>query len=110
MTIEQPNKIDGLGLGRSVKEVVLMISDHLSWQDGQTHFTALEKKIGNYLNFVKSGQILESFPHASGLPVRINLIYKYEPDAPAENILQTVKRQLSEMGITFTYEALPEKY
>jgi hypothetical protein len=110
MTIEEADKIDGLGLDCEVKEVVLLISDHLPWQGDQTHISKLEKKIGSYINFIKSGQVNEALPQGLGLSMRIKLIHEYQPGRSAEPILDAIEKQLMEIGIAFSYEPLPTGY
>ena len=110
MTIEQIEKVDGLGIDVQAGEAVLVISDHLSWQDEAEHFSYLENKIGNYVNFIKSGQMLEILPNARGLSTKIKLVHEHQPTANAERILAAVKKQLKDIEITFAYEALPDSY
>ncbi len=110
MTILQANKVDGIGIDRRMNELVLLISDHLSWEDEAAHLSALENKLDGYLNYLKSGQYLEAAPQSKGLPVRIKLIREYHPTVSAEAILQTVEKQLMEVDVRFSHEALTAKY
>jgi len=110
MSIEEPNKVDGLGIDKENGEVVIFISDHLLWLNGAVHFSALEKKLGNYINFVKSGQLLKDFPEGEGMPIRVKLIYEDEPTIQAEEMLKVVKQQLADIGLRFSYLKLPVGY
>jgi hypothetical protein len=110
VTIENHDSIDGVGLDKSRREIVLLISDHLPWSDAEVHFRLLEKKIGGYLNFIQSGQMLENFPNADDHSIRISLIHKFEPNEIANKFLDATKIQLAAMNIALTYEALPEGY
>ncbi len=110
MTIEQTTKIDGMGLDRAANEIVLLISDHMLWQDKSHHVAALEKKLGAYLEFISSQQHLELVPEARDWPVRIKLVHENEPTASAEGILKAVKDQLQTMNIRFSYAGLPDGY
>jgi hypothetical protein len=110
MTVEDKDKIDSGGVDGKAGEVVLIISDHLSWHDEETHFSAVEKKIESYLNFIKSGQVFETFPASKGLTIRIKLVCKYQPSSSAKLFLDAAKRQLAEMNILFSYETLPSPY
>lgn len=110
MTIENTDKVDGLGVDAQAQEAVLLISDHLSWHDVGEHFGFLEKKIGSYVSFINSGQLDEALPNAKGLPVRIKLIHEHRPDSRSIEILDGLAGQLSGLGLRFSYEALPSGY
>ena len=110
VTIEQTDIIDGMGIDKSSGQVDLGISDHLDWDDIDYHITILEKKIGSYINFVQSGQMLDALPNAKGLPIRIMLVHQFDPTSSALKILVSVREQLEEIGIKFSYEPLPEGF
>ena len=110
MTIEQADKIDGMGIDAAKGEVVLIISDHLEWGGEVDHFSKLEQKLGGYINFVQSGQLQEVMPQAKGMSARIKLVHQYEPPIEAKSILDSVARQLGEMNFVFSYEGLPANY
>jgi hypothetical protein len=110
MTIEQADKIDGMGIDSSNDELVLLISDHLSWDDEQTHIASLENKLAGYLNFLKTGQHLESVPAAKGLSVRVKLVHEHSPPRSALSIFQTVAAQLETMDIRFSHQPLTVSY
>lgn len=110
MTIEDVNIIDGMGIDAKDEEIILMISDHLPWSDERAHFGALEAKLGRYIDFIKSGQLLEEQPQALGLKKRIELIYQFEPSNSALVVLRTIATQLKELDIQFSYTTLPTPY
>lgn len=110
MSIEQADKVDGMGIDRTSNEFALLISDHLPWSDEKMHFSLIENKIGNYINFIRSGQYLETAPQANGLPVRIKLIHEHAPTTSARKVLESIKSQLEAMKIAFSFEPLPTPY
>lgn len=110
MTIEQADKVDGMGIDADKGEVVLLISDHLKWDDEGTHFSKLEEKLGGYINFVQSGQIEELMPQAKGMVKRIKLVCQHEPTMGAKSLLDSVAHQLDGMNFAFSYEQLAAKY
>ncbi len=105
MTIEHAGVVDGMGTNKKNGAPVLLISDHLAWDDA-THAELLEKKINCYLDFIRSGQILEHLPAASGRVIRIELVHKYEPTEPALRMLGAVQEQLARVGIAFVFHGL----
>ncbi|WP_051711574.1 DUF6572 domain-containing protein [Andreprevotia chitinilytica] len=108
MTVEDSSLVDGLGISKRDGKGVLTIADHLDWQDESMHFALLEKKIGRYLSFIKSGQFLEVLPNSQGRAIRIELIYQHQPSEEASRFLGAAKKQLDAMGVEFAYSALPE--
>ena len=110
MTIEQADKVDGMGIDIEKGEVVLIISDHLEWADKTAHFSKLENKLGCYINFVQSGQLQEAMPQATGMGTRIKLVHQFAPPGEAKSILDSIAQQLSEMGVEFSYEGIPANY
>lgn len=110
MTIEQADKVDGMGIDGEANELVLLIADHLAWDDEVIHMGALESKIGGYINFINSHQYLEFIPQARGLPVRIKLVYEHEPTSLAQTIIEEVGNQLDSINIRFSCESLPMGY
>lgn len=108
MTIENSAVIDTAGKDMRSGEVILTISDHLPWDDLNSHFRLIEQKISSYLEFIRSGQILERYPEAASTPVRISLICKYDPTEAATRFLAAAQRQLKEeSGIGFSFGTLP---
>jgi hypothetical protein len=110
MSVEDAGSIDNMGISKSDGKVVLAISDHLSWENEKSHFNLLEKKIGGYLEFVKSGQFVAVLPDSRNKDVRIELIYQFQPSEVASRFLSAAKQQLQSMGVELTYRALPEGY
>ena len=100
----------GLGIDETAREVVILIADHLSWENEAGHFSLLDKKLGAYLDFIKSGQVYESLPQAAGMPLRIKLVHKHPPHPSAERTLRIVGEQLQTLGVSFSHESLSAKY
>jgi hypothetical protein len=109
VTIENADAVDGAGIDRASGEVVLTISDHLMWEDNR-HLPLLEQKIGRYLDFVQSGQLLELIPQAKGRSIRIEVIHKHQPTDLASKFLLAAGRQLKAVGIELSNRELPEGY
>ena len=47
--------------------------------DDATHIPQLQEKLNDYLAFIESGEIYESYPDAHGREIEIQLICKYLP-------------------------------
>lgn len=109
MSIEQTDAVDFIGTDRSTGAIVLTISDHLSWLGADDHYCALEKKIGAYIRFIKSGDLASSHPESNKSEIVIRLVCKHCPTEKARLFLDAAARQLKEIGLGFSCEVLPEK-
>ncbi len=110
MTIENTEVADVAGTNKVTGEIVLTISDRLSWEDEETHFRLIEKKINRYLEFVRSGQAFESFAQTTRTPIRIQLVYQHPPSDAASRFLSAAQKQLKTFGIVFSHSTLPPGY
>ncbi|AMP01568.1 hypothetical protein CAter282_3786 [Collimonas arenae] len=110
MTVENAGVIDAAGIAKDSGEVVLTISDHLPWHNEPEHFRFLERKIGKYLDFIQSGQLLESIPQAEGRAIRISIFCKYKPNESAAIFLRAAQQQLDEVGVGLSFATLPDGY
>jgi|HubBroStandDraft_2_1064218.scaffolds.fasta_scaffold389007_1 hypothetical protein len=86
MAVDDLGAIDIIGIDPS-GQVALTISDHHDWLQSSSHLLMLQEKINRYLAFVESGEILTSYPKARGRQVVIRIVFKYEPDEIALQIL-----------------------
>lgn len=110
MTIEQVDVVDAISTRSEDGVVVLTISDHLSWEEKTVHSTALEKKLESYVEFVRSGQLLENYPSARGRGVEIEIILKHSPDKDGQRLLDKAREAIVAAGLEFSYKTLPRGY
>lgn len=62
MSVLDFNKVDGIAQKKGEKSTVLMlISDHLDWEQEYDHLLVLQEKINHYLDFIQSGQAQRRF-------------------------------------------------
>jgi hypothetical protein len=106
MSVEDPEVVDFIGTDKETGRVVLSISDHLPWN--KNHFSILEKKISKYVDFVKSGQLLEARPDAHGRAVEISIVFKHELSDEARRILVTAQEDVQKLGMILSYHRLDE--
>lgn len=102
MSIEQLNKIDIISTSKSGK-IQMTISDHLKWNDMETHLLVLQKKINAYLDYIESDQIYEDYPDAKNKELVICLTMKYEPNKESLPNLEKIKTSILESGIEFNW-------
>lgn len=49
MSVVESNKIDAMGKSKEKKELSLLITDHLEWENEYEHLVILQDKINSYL-------------------------------------------------------------
>ncbi|MEW6597336.1 MAG: DUF6572 domain-containing protein [Pseudomonadota bacterium] len=103
MSIEDENIIDKIGIDKVNGDVVLVISDHIMWDDLDRHKLLLVKKINSYLYYIKSGNIFNKYPEYINKNIRIELVLKYFPPESGVKILNNLSNILREFDIPFKY-------
>lgn len=63
MSVIETDKIDGMGKGKENGELILLITDHLDWENEQDHLVILQNKINSYLGFIESKQYVDIYPN-----------------------------------------------
>ena len=91
MSITQSDKIDSIGVDKSTGNVILTITDHLDWENETIHLLALQEKINCYIEFIESGQILESYPNSKNKNIIIEIISKYNYPINGSLFLEEIK-------------------
>jgi len=107
MSIEQTDTVDLVNIDCDSGEVLLTISDHLSWDECEgEHLLALQKKLNAYLRFIESGEVFETFPESRGLNVVINLVGKYPLSDKANQFLQQASAAVRGAGFKLQFKIL----
>jgi len=105
VTVEETDVIDFISLHPDGSRVVLTISDHLDWEDGEKHAAALQTKIYRYLDFVDHGELLERYPKAVDKQVVIEIRGSEPLTAYGERFLEHVRKVAAAEGclVEFIY-------
>ena len=77
----------------------LTISDHLDWEEEESHLRTLQDKINKYLEFIESGQIYDDYPEAKGKELRIDVVSKYDLTELGNDFIRIVDDKLIESGL-----------
>ena len=102
MSLEEKDKIDFINTSDEHNNLVLLgITDHLPWEkDIRGHLFLLQEKINSYINFILSGQMIESFPSATGKNnICIQVFFKFPPPKESESFITEFKAALIEHKI-----------
>jgi hypothetical protein len=107
MTIEQTNVVDFVAFSDSSKEVLLVIVDHLPWDENEgEHLLLLQNKLNTYLEFVEGGQLEAGFPKARGKEVIVKMTGTYPLSEQALKFFNLAKGRISELGFGLRFEPL----
>lgn len=101
MAVDNPNIIDVISTKNG--KTVLIIADHLNWDDTNGHLVVLQEKINAYLDVIQDGQIYELYSDARDRPLSILLFLKYLPNENGLEFLQQTKDFLNKNGFEFEY-------
>lgn len=104
MSVEQTNVIDFIGVSRETGEVVLTISDHLTWTDSVVHQTILQNKLNAYLSFIESGDLFQEYPDARGRAVVVRIVFRNLPDGAGREFLARAKQVMESAGLALREE------
>jgi hypothetical protein len=110
VTVEDENVVDVISVNEARSAVVLTVSDHLDWSDTEQHQTILQTKLNRYLAFVESGELLERYPAAKGLAVKVLVIFKFRPDRSGEAFLKRAGEVVKAAGVTLQTKVFAESY
>lgn len=103
MTIEDQDTIDLVGIDRERRCVRLVVSDHLDWDDIDSHLSLLQAKIYRYADFVDSGELYEMRPEARELHVVIDVVLLHSPPAALAAFVAGINTALEPERLTVSY-------
>lgn len=98
MSVVDVNVVDGCALDKNGC-LILMISDHLDWDDEYQHLITLQAKINAYIAFCESGQYLNIYPNEEIRYALIEIHCEYSPTKNAIAFLNQVQEQVGELGV-----------
>jgi hypothetical protein len=107
VSLDTLDVVDFVGIEDATGTAVLTIADAWDWSDEGAHLAALQAKIYRYLDFVESGQLVETEPNATGLPVRIDVIARFPVSARGQKFFADVGGYTESQGVGLEYRLLP---
>src|SRR5436305_11306068 len=100
MSIEQRKIVDFIGTSKADGHIILTIADHLPFDGDEARLLMLKDKLNDYLAFIESGEICDSYPAATGRPVEISIRFKHIPDAKALTFLHSAQQTIQNAGLS----------
>jgi len=102
MSIEQRKVVDFISTRGQGGRIILTISDHRPWTSGTNHVQALQDKINDYLAFIESGEVYDSYPRAHGQEIEIQIVCKYPPEGEGVRFLKLAGDSVRGAGFHFS--------
>lgn len=107
MSIEQTQTVDFVNIDRVSGDVVLAISDHLSWEEDEgDHLVLLQDKLNTYLRFIESGELVTKFPGAKGRDIVISLVGQFPMSQTAQKFFTMASDAIAAAGFTLRFSIL----
>lgn len=103
MSISNPSIIDAVAAKDN--RLILLISDHLRWDDLQvTHMRMLQDKLNTYIRYIESGGYKEKFPDRDFSEFIIEIQFMHMYDEGFVKMISLAKPKLDKRNITIVYE------
>jgi len=101
MSVVEADKVDIVATRPGSNCVVLVVTDHLRWDDLDAHLLALQAKFNTYIAFIESGQVyrLEKPPIPPNPEVRIRVAMRYAPPPAAQEFFKKASAVLAGIGV-----------
>lgn len=105
MAITDYYKIDGLGISnKNNEELILLITDNLSWEDERIHLQHLQNKISAYINYIKTKQYKNSYPDMDIEKFTIDIHMEQYPTNAGIQFLDIVNKDIIKDNIQITVD------
>jgi hypothetical protein len=101
MSVVETNQVDIVATRPGSSSVVLVVADHLPWNDVDEHLRSLQAKLNTYISFIESGQILrlEEPPIPPNPEVCIRVAMRYAPPPAAQEFFKKAGAVLAGIGV-----------
>jgi hypothetical protein len=105
MSVEDLDKIDFTAIARKSGDAVLIVSDHLDWDENEgEHLFTLQKKLNVYLEFIESGQLYAKFPRARGNKIAIEVVGKFPLSDEARKFYRLAGKAIEDLGYSLRFK------
>lgn len=97
MSIIDSDKVDGMG--KRNNELILLITDHLEWENEYEHLLILQNKINSYLGFIETKQYKETYPNTDFDNYVIEIHFLNDISKNCLKLLDVIANQVEEFNI-----------
>jgi hypothetical protein len=106
MPVDDLTVIDFVAINATTGDVMLVISDHLEWDDENEHLYILQSKINVYLGAIENDSLYQEYPNAKDRKIVIDIKAKYEPNKTGHIFLEKVEKDLDAAGYGLHFTVL----
>jgi hypothetical protein len=99
MSILDKESIDGIAYDNERKAIIMLITDHLGWENEYEHLIKMQDKINNYICYCENRQYLQIYKNEIITNAVIDIRFLMEPSKKAFEFLQVVQNQVGHLGI-----------
>ncbi len=103
MSVIDEKIIDSMAVTNDDEGIILLIADHLDWEDEYNHLVILQEKINAYIAFLESEQYKDVYNSKSFRYGIIEIHFKYKITEKAKCFLNTVQKQICNIGVIIQY-------
>lgn len=103
MSVVENKTVDGMALTDDKKGIILLITDHVNWEDEYQHLLMLQEKINVYISFLEEKQYMETYKDECIKYGIIEIHFLYNLTSNAEKFLQSVQNQVAKLGVKIQY-------
>lgn len=103
MSVVEKNIIDGIALANK-NSLILLISDHLDWNNEYEHLLILQDKINAYVSFIENKEYTEMFPQKNIKQILFEIHEKHGVTENARKFVDEVNRQLARINVFVFFE------
>ena len=103
MSVVDNKTIDGAALTDDKKGIVLLITDHVDWEEEYQHLLMLQEKINLYISFFEEKQYEDIYKGENIAHGIIEVHFLYSLTSNAEKFLQSVQEQVAKLGVKIQY-------
>ena len=100
MTVDDPNVIDFVSISPDGTVILTMVESR-PWDGSDERLYELQEKINRYVDFVRSGDLTQRYPHLAEKPVRLELRYETAPDPQTAQFIARLREPLEKEGFGF---------
>lgn len=99
MSVVDTDKVDGIGISKDEKRLVLLITDHLDWSHEYEHLIQLQNKLNSYISFIENQQYEEIYPNRKFSSFLIEIHFMYELATNCTKFIDVAKEQFANQKI-----------
>lgn len=98
MSLRDVEVIDYIGVNILFKRVYVGLFDDLDWRDEKEHQDLLTKKIDRYIRYIRSGQLLLSYPKVRGYEIVVEYVSMHPMTSSGVEFWKSRERVLADAG------------